>query len=212
MKRLPRLHIILATLLVAAVAGSAYLGFSYQQVEAKQPDLAQEIAAAQQRLEDARNVEKIDPAPYQQRLADLQTEIEQRKAALAEQPLFPAAPPRVEISDLIVASAQDLELTLLGIKPTEPAGTTTIDSDQDPKTKGNKYYKAEYEVEVRGEMARIISLIGRVEGAGFATLTVEDIQLTFVPEKEDAEGEVITPSYWEGKFTVVTLYQYTSGT
>jgi hypothetical protein len=209
MKRLPKLHIILAALLVVAVVGSAYLALGYQKVDAKQPDLQQDIAAAQQRLADARNVEKIDPAPYQQQLAELQAQIEQKKTALAEQPLFPAEPPRVEISDLIVASAQDLELTLAGIKPTEPAGTVTIKSDTDPKSKGNKYSRAEYEVEVRGEMARIISLIGRVEGASFATLTVEDIQITFVPEKP---GEVVTPAYWEGKFTVVALYQYASGT
>ncbi len=216
MKNLPKLHIILAALLVVVVAGSIYLGFSYKQVEAKQPDLQQDIAVAQQRLVDARQAAqaaeqgKIDPAPYQQQLADLQAQIKQKEDALAAQPLFPVAPPRVAISDLIVAATQDLELTLVGITPTEPAGTQTIDSDDDPKTKGNKYSRAEYEIEVRGEMARIISLIGRVEGASFATLTVEDINLEYVPAVP--QGEVTIPAYWKGNFTIVTLYQYSSGT
>ncbi|MFC2022772.1 hypothetical protein ACFLTL_01235, partial [Chloroflexota bacterium] len=71
--------------------------------------------------------------------------------------------------------------------------------------KGNKYSKAEYEVKVKGEQGRIVSLIGRIEGTEFATLTVEDIEIKFIPE--NTTGDVVTKAYWEGEFTIVTLYQ-----
>jgi len=203
MKSVPKLHMLLAVVLVAAAVVSIFVGFGYSGAKAKLPGLQQDLADAQQRLTDAQNAaqntEQEDPTPYQQQLASLERQINQARLA---QPLFPESPPRVKISDLIVDSAQEQQLVLVGMKSTEPAGTETIDSDQDPKTKGNKYNRAEYEVVVRGDMGRIFNLIGKVEMADFATLRVENVQVQAVPDKP----------YSEGTFTIVTLYEYTSGT
>jgi hypothetical protein len=207
MKKLVIVPVVLAALLAVVLAVGVYFWFDFQQAKADQLDITGGIAEAQAKLEDVRNEEQEDPAPYLQRLADLQAEIEALETHLAESPQFPAAPPTIEIGDLVVAATTDLELGLLKLKSNEGAGTVTIDSDTDPKTKGNKYAKAEYEVEVKGELGRIIGMLGRMEGAGFATLILEDIQIKFVPE-ETEDGEVVNPSYWVGEFTIVTLYQY----
>lgn len=208
MRKLTKLHVLLIVLLVGVLATTIYFMNSYQQVEAKQPDIQDEIVKALARLEDAKKVEPpIDLTPYQKQLEELQTTIDQMKLAQEEHPLFPVRPPTVEIGNLIVDSVQNLYLTLVKLSPNDKAGTVTIKSDADPKSKGNKYNKAEYEVKVKGDVGRVISLIGKIEGANFATLTIEDIKMGY----HEKTVEEITEQWWEAEFTLVTLYQYTTG-
>ncbi len=118
------------------------------------------------------------------------------------EPLFPEKPATVEIGDLIIDSVEKLNLVLLKLSPDDEAGTITIESAED--SEDNKYNKAEYEVRVKGDLGRINSLIGEIEAADFATLTIEDINIEY---KEKVEEER-TVEWWEGEFTVVTIYQY----
>jgi len=207
MRKLTRLHIVLILLLVGVIAATIYFMNSYQRVEAKQADTQEEIASALARLEDAKKVEPpVDLTPYKQQLAELQATIDQLKLAQEEHPLFPVQPPTVEIGNLLVDSAHSLFLTLVKLAPNDQAGTVIIKSDADPKSKGNKYNKAEYDVKVKGDVGRIISLIGKIESANFATLTIEDIDMGY----HEKTVEDITEQWWEAEFTLVTLYQYTT--
>ena len=200
MKKLTRLHAILIILLVVVLAVTFYFSFSYRGVEAKQPDIRNEIAQALMRLDLVK--EENNPEPLKKQLDELRAVINEMSR---NEPLFPERPPTVQIGDLIVDSAEKLNLVLLKISPNDKAETVTIKSDKDSKdSQGNEYSKAEYEVKVKGDLARINSLIGEIEGADFGTLTIEDMGITYV-EKEDEER---TLSWWEGEFTVVTLYQY----
>jgi hypothetical protein len=103
---------------------------------------------------------------------------------------------------LIIDSVEKLNLVLLKLTPEDEAGTITIKSDKD--SDGNQYSKAKYEVRVKGDLARINGLIGEIEGADFATLTIEDLGIEF---KEEEVNER-TIEYWEGEFTVVTIYEH----
>jgi hypothetical protein len=197
MKKLTKLHMVLIIVLIIVLAGSVQFSFSYRRAEAKQPDIKDEIKLAQMRLGAAK--EDMNPEPLKKQLEEKQSTI---KMLSGDEPLFPERPPTVEIGDLIVDSVEKINLVLLKLKPNDEAGTVTIYSDED--STGNKYNKAEYEVTVKGDLGRINSLIGAIEAADFATLTIEDLQIEY---KESEEEEHIT-KWWEGTFTVVTLYQY----
>lgn len=203
MKKLSKVHIGLIISLVAVLAVGTYFVFSYRGAEAKQPDVRQEINMALMRLNVVRDQNNLEPLIKQ--LDELRSEI--RILSLGE-PLFPEQPATVEIGDLIVDTIHKLDplgkgaLTLLKLNSDDKAGTVTIKSDED--SEGSKYNKAEYEVKVQGDVGRINSLIGEIEGAGFATLTIEDIEIEF----KEKTVEDVTTSWWEGEFTVVTLYQY----
>ena len=197
MKKLTKLHAILILVLIAALAITAYLSFSYRGVEAKQPDVRDEITQALMRLKTVQ--EENDPGPLKLQFDELQSTI---RILSQGEPLFPERPATVEIGDLIVDKVQKLNLSLLKLKPAAKAGTETIKSDAD--SEGNKYSKAEYEVKVKGDVGRINSFIGEIEGAGFATLTIEDMEIEFNEKEVD---EAIT-KWWEAEFTVVTLYIY----
>ncbi len=199
MKRLTKLHTVLIILVVVVLTGSVYFSFGYRGVEAKQPDIQDEISLALMRLNVAK--EENNPEPLKQQLEELQSTIN----VLGQgEPLFPERPATVQIGDLIIDSVEKLHLTLLRLKPNDQAGTVTIKSDQD--SEGNKYSKAEYDVRVEGDLGRINSFIGEIEAADFATLTIEDVQIEFHPEEKKEER--IIPAWWEGEFTIVTLYQY----
>ncbi len=197
MKKLTKLHTILAVLLIAVLAISAYFSFSYRGAEAKQPDIMDEINQALMRLAVAK--EENNPEPLKQQLRELQSKLNMLSEG---KPLFPEKPATVEVGDLIVEAAKKLELTLLRLSPNDKVGTVTIKSGESDT--GNKYSKAEYAVKVKGDLGRINSLIGQIESADFATLTVEDIDVSFKQKKEEDH----TFEWWEGEFTVVTLYQY----
>ena len=143
--------------------------------------------------------EEINLEPLQQQLNKLQTELGILSRA---EPLFPERPATVEIGDLIVDTVEKLSLTLLKLSPNSEAGTITIKSGED--SEGNNYNKAEYEVGVKGDLGRINSLIGEIERADFATLTIEDTQI----EYKEKTVEEVTKKWWQGDFTIVTLYQY----
>jgi hypothetical protein len=179
MKKLTKLHAALIILLIAALAATAYFSFSYRGVEAKQPDIQNEINLALMRLKVVQ--EENDPTLLKIQLDELQSEINLMNR---DEPLFPKRPPSVEIGDLIIDSVEKLQLSLLKLSPQDEAGTVTIKSDVD--SEGNKYSKAEYEVKVKGGIGRINSLIGEIEAAGFATLTIENLEIEF---KEEEEGE-----------------------
>ncbi|MFC1893592.1 hypothetical protein ACFLYR_06140 [Chloroflexota bacterium] len=197
MKKLTKLHTILVALLVAVLAISAYFSFSCRGAEAKQPDIRDEINQAVMRL--AVVQEENNPEPLKQQLSELNaTFIVLSKGKI----LFPKTPATVEIGNLIVESTKKLELTLLKISPNDQAGSVTIESAGSET--GNKYNKAEYKIKVKGDLGRISSLVGQIEGAEFATLTVEDIDVSFKQKKEEDH----TFEWWDGEFTVVTLYQY----
>ena len=200
MKRLTKLHTILIILLIAVLATTAYFSNSYRTVEAKQPDIQDEIALALMRLTVAK--EENDPTPLKQQLDELQSELDILNRA---EPLFPMLPATVEIGDLVVDTVQKLNLLLLKLSPDDEAGTVTITCSADAN--GNKYSKAEYEVRVKGDLGRINSVIGEIEGAGFATLTIDDMEIEY---KEKVQNETVV-KWWEGEFTIVTLYQYQEG-
>jgi len=92
---------------------------------------------------------------------------------------------------------------LLRLKSDDNAGTVTIKVTGD--SDGNKYSKAEYEVKVKGDLGRITSLIGEIEGTDIATVTIEDMEITY-EEKEEGDRTI---TWWEGTFTAVTMYEYT---
>ena len=197
MKKLTRLHTILIILLIVVLAVTVYFSFGYRGVEAKQPDIRNEITQALMRLNLVK--EENNPEPLKQQLDGLRATI---NIMTRDEPLFPERPPTVEIGDLIIDSVEKLNLMLLKLSPDDQAGTVTIKSS--PDSEGNKYNKAEYKVKVKGDLGRINSFIGEVEGADFATLTIEDMEIEF---KEKEVDEAIT-KWWEAEFTVVTLYQY----
>ncbi len=197
MKKLTRVHTILIILLIVVLAGSAYLSFNYREAEAKQPDIQDEINQAVMRL--AIEKENNNPEPLKQQLDELQSVLD---VISESEPLFPKKPATVEIGDLIVDSVEKLNLLLLKLSPDDEAGTVTIESDND--SEDHKYSQAEYEVKVKGDVGRINSFIGEIEGADFATLRIEDMQIELVEEEEDK----VVFSWWECEFTIVTLYQY----
>lgn len=197
MKKMSRLHIVLIALLIVVVAVAFYFSSSYRGVAAKQPDLANQLDLAVKKLAIAK--QETDPGPLKKQLDDLQATISQLSR---NKPLFPEKPASVDIGNLIVDTVQKLNLTLLKLSPNDKAGTVTIKSTADAK--GTKYSKAEYTVRVKGDLGRINSLIGEVEGANFATVTVEDVKIEF----KTKEQENLVLEWWEGEFTAVTLYQY----
>ncbi len=197
MKKLTKLHLVLIILLIFALASSVYFSSSYRGAEAKQPDLRNEITVALMRLKIVQ--EENDPAPLKQQLDELRSTLNMLGR---DEPLFPEKPATVEIGDLIIDAVEKLNLALLKLSPDDEAGTITIESSED--SEDNKYNKAEYQVRVKGDLGRINSLIGAIEAAGFATLTIEDIDIEY---KEKVEEER-TIKWWEGEFTVVTIYQY----
>ncbi len=203
MKKLTKLHMALIVLLIIVVAGSVQFSTSYRQAEAKQPDIQDEINLAMMRLNTAK--EEMNPEPLKQQLDELQSTITMLSG---NEPLFPERPATVQIGDLVVDSAERLNLVLIKLKPNDKAGTITIKEDKD--SQGNKYSKATYELTVKGDLGRINSLIGEIEAANFATLTVEDIEIDFHPAEEKDDRTI--PAWWEGQFTVITLYQYEEGT
>jgi Tfp pilus assembly protein PilO len=198
MKKLTRLHAILIIVLLVVLVAAVYFSFSYRDAQAKQPDIKSEIVQALAQLEVIK--EENDPEPWEKQLNELQSVLDSLQR---ERPLFPERPATVEIGDLIVDTVERLNLTLLRLKSDDEAGTVTI--KKPGETEGNKYSKAEYEVRVKGDLGRINSLIGEIEGADFATVTIEDIEITFEEKEED--DRII--NWWEGTFTAVTVYQYT---
>jgi hypothetical protein len=207
MKKLSKLHIGLIVALVAVLAVGVYFMFSYRGAEAKQPDIQQEIDMAQQRLDILRNSDDEDE-PLKEQLDELKDQI--RILSMGE-PLFPELPATVEIGDLVVDTIHNLDptqsgaLVLLKLNSDDKAGTVIIKSSTDPEDQGNKYNKAEYEVKVQGDLGRINSLIGEIEGADFATLVIEDMVIEYEEEEMDMG---FIKSWWEAEFTIVTLYQY----
>jgi hypothetical protein len=205
MKKLSKIHIGLMISLVAVLAGGVYFLFSYQAAAAKQPDIQQEINMALMKLETIREDNQVETLIEQ--LDELRDEIHMLSMG---DPLFPEQPATVEIGDLIVDTIHRLapngNLVLLKLNSDDDAGTVTIDSDISDENEGNRYSKAEYEVKVQGDLGRINSLIGEIEGADFATLYIEEMEIDYHPEEE--EGEHILPAYWEAEFKVITLYQY----
>ncbi len=197
MNKLTKIHVVLIPLLILVLAGSAYFSFSYRGVEAKQPDMSNEVNMAMMRLTVA--IEETNPEPLKQQLNELQSEIDRLNQ---RELLFPEKPATVSIGDLIVDSAQRLNLVLLKLSPEDRAGTVTIKSG--PDATGKRYNIAEYEVRVKGDLGRINSLIGEIEFADFATLTIDDMEIEWHEKEEDER----TIKWWEGEFTVVTLYQY----
>lgn len=204
MKKLSKLHIGLMISLIAVLAAGVYFLFSYQTAVAKQPDIRQEINMALMRLEKAKEENNVDL--LEEQLGELQDEINMLSM---DDPLFPAQPATVEIGDLIVDTIHRLaphgSLVLLKLNSNDNAGTVTIDSGSE-EVEDNKYSEAEYEVKVQGDLGRINSLIGEIEGADFATLYIEEMEIEYHPEEEQEED--ILPAYWEAEFTVITLYQY----
>jgi hypothetical protein len=205
MKKLSKLHIVLMISLIAVLAAGVYFMFSYQTAAAKQPDIQQEINMALMKLETVREDNQVDTLIEQ--LDELQDEI---KTLSMDDPLFPEQPATVEIGNLIVDTIHKLaphgNLVLLKLNSDDDAGTVTIDSGISEKTEGNKYNTAEYEVKVQGDLGRINSLIGEIEGAEFATLYIEEMEIDYHPEEEQEERTL--PAYWEAEFKVITLYQY----
>jgi hypothetical protein len=204
MKKLSKLHIGLMISLIAVLAAGVYFLFSYQTAVAKQPDVRQEINMALMRLEKAKEENNVDL--LEEQLGELQDEINMLSM---DDPLFPVQPATVEIGDLIVDTIHRLaphgSLVLLKLNSNDNAGTVTIDSGSE-EVEDNKYSEAEYEVKVQGDLGRINSLIGEIEGADFATLYIEEMEIEYHPEEEQEED--ILPAYWEAEFTVITLYQY----
>jgi hypothetical protein len=203
MKKLSKLHIGLMISLMAVLAAGVYFLFSYRAVEAKQPDIRQEINMALMRLEKAKEDNNVDL--LEEQLGELQNELNMLSMG---DPLFPAQPATVEIGDLIVDTIHRLaphgSLVLLKLNSDDDAGTVTIDSGSE-EIEDNRYSKAEYEVKVQGDLGRINSLIGEVEGADFATLYIEEMEIEYHPEEEEEEHAL--PAYWEAAFKVITLYQ-----
>lgn len=204
MKKLSKLHIGLMISLIAVLAAGVYFVFSYQTAVAKQPDIRQEINMALMRLEKAKEENNVDL--LEEQLGELQDEINMLSM---DDPLFPVQPATVEIGDLIVDTIHRLaphgSLVLLKLNSNDNAGTVTIDSGSE-EVEDNKYSEAEYEVKVQGDLGRINSLIGEIEGADFATLYIEEMEIEYHPEEEQEED--ILPAYWEAEFKVITLYQY----
>lgn len=204
MKKLSKLHIGLMISLIAVLAAGVYFVFSYQTAVAKQPDVRQEINMALMRLEKAKEENNVDL--LEEQLGELQDEINMLSM---DDPLFPVQPATVEIGDLIVDTIHRLaphgSLVLLKLNSNDNAGTVTIDSGSE-EVEDNKYSEAEYEVKVQGDLGRINSLIGEIEGADFATLYIEEMEIEYHPEEEQEED--ILPAYWEAEFKVITLYQY----
>jgi hypothetical protein len=204
MKKLSKLHIGLMISLIAVLAAGVYFLFSYQTAVAKQPDVRQEINMALMRLEKAKEENNVDL--LEEQLGELQDEINMLSM---DDPLFPVQPATVEIGDLIVDTIHRLaphgSLVLLKLNSNDNAGTVTIDSGSE-EVEDNKYSEAEYEVKVQGDLGRINSLIGEIEGADFATLYIEEMEIEYHPEEEQEED--ILPAYWEAEFKVITLYQY----
>jgi hypothetical protein len=204
MKKLSKIHIGLMVALIAVLAAGVYFLFSYQSVAAKQPDIQQEISMALMRLETIREENQVEMLAEQ--LDELQDEIHTLSMG---DPLFPEQPATVEIGDLIVDTIHKLaphgNLVLLKLNSDDDAGTVTIPSGN-AEIEDNKYSAAEYEIKVKGDLGRINSLIGEIEGAECATLTIEDMEIDYHPEV--IEEERTLPAYWEADFTVVTLYQY----
>jgi hypothetical protein len=204
MKKLSKLHIVLMISLIAVLAAGVYFMFSYQTAAAKQPDIRQEINMALMKLETIRGDNQVETLIEQ--LDELQEEIHTLSMG---DPLFPKQPATVEIGDLIVDTIHRLaphgNLVLLKLNSDDDAGTVTIPSGN-AEVEDNKYSKAEYEVKVQGDLGRINSLIGEIEGAEFATLYIEEMEIDYHPEVEEEERTL--PAYWEADFTVVTLYQY----
>ncbi len=191
MKKLTKLHTILIIVLILVLAGGAYLFSSKGQAESKQPGIQDEITQAMMRLTVANEENDLDT--LKQKLAKLQARLRE-----TSEPLFPEDAPSVKIGDVIVDTVDKYDLALLTLVTNADAGTVTIKVDED--SDGNKYSKAEYEVKVRGTIGRINSFIGEIERAEFATLTIEDMEISRI-EEEAAE-------LWEAEFTIVTLYQY----
>ncbi len=197
MKKLTPIHIVLIALLVVVVAVTVYFSSNYRSAEAKQPEIQDQIVLATKKLALAK--EQNNAEPLKQQLANLEATLQ---VLVRKDPLVPVKPASVKIGDLVVDSAHKLGLTLLKLSPNDTAGTVTIKATKD--SKGTKYNKAEYSVRVKGDLGRINSLIGDIEGADFATLTIEDTTLTW----KESTVQDVTVQYWEAEFTVVTLYQY----
>ena len=205
MKKLKIVNIILLILVVATAAVSVYFMFGYQEAEAKQPDIVDEINVALMRLDVAK--EENVSTEFEQELAAVQATRKNLVDRLASEPLFPKQPASVEINDLIVDSVQKLlpeyYYGLLKLVSNPEAGTVTIKVSEDYG--GTKYNKAEYEVRVKGDIPRINSLIGEIEACDFATLTIDDMNISYEMEKDQETGRVTT--WWIAEFTVITLYQ-----
>ena len=199
MKKLTKIHMILIALFIAVLAVGVYFSLSYRKAEAKQPDIKDEISMALMRLETLKD--ENNPEALKEQLDELRAKI---KVLDRDEPLFPKLPATVDIGDLIVDSMERLQLDLLKLKSNDEAGVVTIDNGSSEDAEGNKYSSAEYEVKVKGDVGKINSLIGEIEGAEFATLTIEDMSIDL---KEKTEEELII-KWWESDFTVVTLYQY----
>ena len=194
MKKLTRLHVILIIVLVVIVVTTAFSFFSYRAAEAKKPELQDEITLAVMQLSAAQEENDLDA--LRQQLKELETIINNTE------PLFPEQAPNDEVLALIVDSTHKFTLEHRKLKTEVSAGTETIKADKE--SEGNKYNKAEYDITVKGRLGRINSLIGAIEGADFATLTIEDIDIEFKEEPEDGR----TTEWWEAEFTIVNLYQY----
>ena len=188
-----KLQMILVAVLVIVASGASFFSFSYRQAEAKQPELKDQINVAIMQLSVAKQENNLDPLKEQ--LSKLQAEMK-----LYEKPLFLKKAPSVEVGDLVVDTADKFSLQLLKLIPNATAGTKTIKSSQD--SEGNKYSVAEYDVKVQGRLGRINSLVNAIEAAEFATLTIEDMDISLL------EGEGVAPDMWQGEFTIVNLYQY----
>lgn len=205
MNKLTKIHFILMAVLVAVLAAGVFFTFSYRKAEAQQPDIQDEITLALIRLETAK--QENDPTDLQAQLAELQKTL---NSITRDEPLFPEKPPMVEIGGLLIDTIDKLDprgtgsLELSKLKPDDDAGTVTIKSTEDAE--GTKYNKAEFDITVEGDLGRIVSFIGEIEGAEFATLVVEDLEIEF--QEEEEEEDYIIPAYWTADFTIVTLYQY----
>jgi hypothetical protein len=201
MKKITRLHIILFVVLVAVVAAGVYYTFSARQAEAEQPDMVNEINMAMMRLETAKA--ENDPTEVKAQLAEVQKTL---NSVIRDEPLFPEEPLIVEIGGVIVDARHKLELTLNKLKSDEDSGTETIVSDPENYPEGNKYSQASFDIEVQGDLGRIVAFIGEIEGSDLTTLVVEDVGLEYEEEYDSEEEKLYT--YWIGSFTVVTLYEY----
>jgi Na+-transporting NADH:ubiquinone oxidoreductase subunit NqrC len=201
MKKITRLHIILFAVLVAVVAAGVYYTFSARQAEAEQPDMVNEINMAMMRLETAKA--ENDPTEIKAQLAEVQKTL---NSVIRDEPLFPVEPRIVEVGGVIVDARHKLELTLNKLKSDEDSGTETIVSDPDNYPEGSKYSQAEFDIEVQGDLGRIVAFIGEIEGSDLTTLVVEDVGLEYEEEYDSEEEKLYT--YWIGSFTVVTLYEY----
>lgn len=200
MKKMTKLHFILIAILVAVVAAGVFFTFSSNKAEAQQPDMMNEINMALMRLETAK--QENDPTDLQEQLAESQKTL---NLLTRDEPLFPKEPLLVEIGSLIVDARHKLNLTLLKVKSDEDAGTITIENP-DEESEDNKYSRAEFEIEVKGDLGRIVSFIGEIEGSTVTTLVIEDLELEYYPADEVDEEYI--PAYWIGTFNIVTLYEY----